>query len=84
VPKASASAIAQSMPSPVSIILRAVVEEALDGLVASSPSAPSVSFLPISFSVLTRAGLAAALFVLIVGGAQARPAPSSQSALLGL
>jgi hypothetical protein len=87
VPKASASAVAQSMPSPALDHLAAVVEEALDRAVDVEAVRHAVMRSPISAAsrLDLDAGLAAArIVVLACRRPQARPAPSSQSALLGL
>ncbi len=73
------------MPSPVSIALRAVVEEALDGLWTWKPSGTAVIFSPISRSVCdVDAGIAAARIVGVARGFRPDQRPSSQSALFGL
>ena len=64
--KASASAVAQSMPSPVSIALRAIVEEALHRAVDVEILGNVVILSPISLSVCDLdAGVAAARIVLV-------------------
>ncbi len=74
-PKASASAVAQSMPSPVSIALRRLSRKRWIVRWTSKSSGTAVIFSPISFSVsIGDAGLAAARIVVVVGGLQARPA----------
>jgi hypothetical protein len=84
-PKASASAVAQSMPSPDSIALRRLSRKRWIVLWTSKSAGTSVSFLPISFSVFDRhAGLAATRLVLVVGPAQARPGAVEPVGLVGL
>ena len=84
-PKASASAVAQSMPSPDSIVCAAVVEEAADRLVDLEVLGDLGQLLADLLQRLHRHGrLAAALLVLVVGGAQARPGAVQPVGLVGL
>ena len=84
-PKASASAVAQSMPSPDSIILRRLSRKRWMVLCASKPVGHLGQLLADLLQRLDRhGGLAAALLVLVVGRAQARPGAVQPVGLVGL
>ena len=84
-PKASASAVDQSMPSPELDRLAAVFEKAHDRLVGRKILRHLGQLLADLLQRLDRhGGLAAPLFVLVVGCAQARPGAIQPVGLVGL